>query len=121
MAAIKAKTTYLVPNRGFLILIASAMEPSLSTIGSQRCGQQRAAAQQRIAPFQSFVLCDAALGLSMHLTHYDVSPLSRVHHIPSNLRLESFLWMDIIHVMDIKHFDLNLLRVFDALLTEGQV
>jgi DNA-binding transcriptional LysR family regulator len=29
--------------------------------------------------------------------------------------------MDIIHGMDIKHFDLNLLRVFDALFTEGQV
>jgi hypothetical protein len=35
--------------------------------------------------------------------------------------LKSIVWIDIIHGMDIKHFDLNLLRVFDALLTEGQV
>jgi DNA-binding transcriptional LysR family regulator len=35
--------------------------------------------------------------------------------------LKSFVWIDIIHLMDIKNFDLNLLRVFDALLTEGQV
>jgi DNA-binding transcriptional LysR family regulator len=40
---------------------------------------------------------------------------------PRRLRLKSIIWMDIIHGMDIKHFDLNLLRVFDALLTEGQV
>jgi DNA-binding transcriptional LysR family regulator len=56
----------------------------------------------------------------MHLIH-DVSPPGWRTLSPRDLRLKSFVWIDIIHLMDIKNFDLNLLRVFDALLTEGQV
>jgi hypothetical protein len=59
------------------------------------------------------------------LIHHDDYPLcgdaGDARYPPRDLWLKSIVWMDIIHGMDIKHFDLNLLRVFDALLTEGQV
>src|ERR1700674_4723631 len=89
------------------------MKPSLSAIGTQRCGRSG----DRMPADGT----RTAIAAPAFTNHAPILLLFLTHLTPRNLRLKSFLWIDIIHAMDIKHFDLNLLRVFDALLTERQV